>query len=61
MLDIKIFLILLSNLIWTHCQIFNPCDQYPGHIPDSHLEKCPQAKFMAADEYECYDKGYKNL
>ena len=55
-------LILFSNLIWTHCEIVNPCDQFPStsNVPNAHLERCPQAKFMATDDYECYDKEFKN-
>ena len=60
MFRVKILLILLSKLIWTHCQISNPCDRFPSHVPDFRLERCPQAKFMATDDYECYDKEYKD-
>ena len=63
MFGIKTLPILLSNLIWTHCQIDNPCDQFPSltinNDPNAHLERCPQAPFMAADDYECYDKELK--
>ena len=62
MCHIKISIFLLANLILTHCQIVNPCDQFSSiapNVPNASLERCPQAKFMAEDEYECYDKEYK--
>ena len=37
----------------------NRCDQFTGHLPDTFLDQCPQAKFMTRDDYECYDRSYK--
>ena len=37
----------------------NRCDQFRGHLPDTFLDQCPQAKFMTRDDYECYDRSYK--
>ena len=38
----------------------NRCDVFHGQLPDTFLDQCTQAKFMTRNDYECYDKAYKN-
>ena len=34
----------------------DPCSNFPGQHPNTSLTKCPNAKFMTSDDYECYDE-----
>ena len=38
----------------------HPCDNFHGQLPGTVLHKCPQAKFMSSEDFECYDKSYKD-
>ena len=39
----------------------DPCEKFSSSVaPDSSLERCPQAKFMMSDDFECYDKAFKD-
>ena len=64
----KIFILLILGLLC--CKVASnvnpddqthPCDNFDGFLPGSRLHQCPQAKFMSSEDYECYDKSYKEL
>ena len=64
----SISIIILFSLFWHPCAshqnktetINDRCSNFHGHLPNTSLVECSPAKFMIEDDYECYDKSYKD-
>ena len=63
-----IIIIILFSIFCNQCESNNVshytpntdrCSNFSGARPNTSLVGCQPAKFMANDEYECYDKVYK--
>ena len=40
--------------------VIDRCSNFSGHVPGTSLVECSPANFMTEDDYECYDKSYKD-
>ena len=65
----SIFIIILISIFCHQCEctngsnhksIIDRCSNFSGFSPNTSLVECPPAKFMTKDEFECYDKTYKD-
>ena len=63
-----IVIVIFFSIFWHQCECNNEnhykptidrCSNFSGYSPNTYLVECPPANFMTKDEYECYDKNYK--